>query len=576
MRAIRVLVVLLLLVVVGGLVLRFSGLELVGGPAIEPGSTLLLDLQGGYVEAPDAPLVARLLGQDRVPLVNVLSDLRKAARDERITRVVLRIRTLDVGWAKAQDLRDAIAGLRDAGKPVLAYLELERFGASREYYVATAADQIYLAPGTRIPLVGLAGEYYFLGGLWEKLGVELEVERIGRYKSAAEMLAAREMSEPNREMANAILDSIESQLVAGIADRRKLDATRVREILDQAPVTPDQMEEAGLVDGVVYLDDLISRLGDPPVVRSDAWSSVTPADVGFSPEATFALVYGTGAVVTGDAEVGRTGDPVLASVTVSRAIRDAAEDDSMKAILFRVDSGGGSALASDVVYHAVEEAKKKKPVVVSFSDVAASGGYYVGASADVVVAQPGTLTGSIGVFVVRPVVGGLLDKLGIGFATVQRGDHADILLATQPLDPGTRERLEDEVASVYDLFVERVAEGRSLTPTHVDEVGQGRVWTGAQAHEQKLVDVLGGLHDAVNELKERAGLERDADVALMPYPPPEPLTVQLRKLLGGATALHAAPLLRELPEGARRVAGWLLDLPIGGAWLVPPVLVDVH
>ncbi len=577
MRAVRILVVVLLVIVVGGLALRLSGFGIVpgGGPKIAPGSALVLDLEGEYVEAPEAPLVARLLGQHRVPLVSVLSELRKAGRDGRISTVVLRIRGLDIGWAKAQDLRDAILALHDRGKRTYAYVECERFGANREYYVASAADQVWLAPGTRAPLVGLAADYLFLGGLWEKLGVSLDVERVGKYKSAAESLAGRQMSEANAEMVNSLMDSYETQIVAAVADRRKLTPSQVRAVIDQAPVTPGDMLAAKLVDGVGYLDALLAKDGSPSVVEGTDYAAVDPRSIGFSPVATFALVYGTGTVVHGDARASRSGEPVLASTAVSRALREAADDADIKAIVFRIDSPGGSALASDIVYQAVMEAKKKKPLVVSLSDVAASGGYYVAAAADTVVAQPGTLTGSIGVFVIRPVIAGLLDKLGIGHAAITRGAHADLLLSTEALTPDTRARLETEVRSVYDLFVERVSTGRSLEPAYVDEIGQGRVWTGAQANERKLVNVLGGLHVAVDRAKEQAGLSRDADVALLPYPPPEPLIAQIRKLaFGGALADVASPL--PLPDSLRRLAAAIAELPAGSPVLVPPVVIDVH
>lgn len=577
MRAFRIVVVLLVLVIVGGLVLRFSGLGfgLPGGPSIAPGSALVLDLEGEYVEAPEAPIVARLLGQHRVPLVSILSELRKAGRDARITTVILRIRGLDIGWAKAQDLRDAILALHDRGKRTIAYLESERFGSTREYYVASAADEVWVSPATRAPFLGLAADYLFLGGLFEKLGVTIEAEKVGKYKSAVEGYTATTMSEANAEMVNSIMDSIETQLVAAVADRRKLAPTEVRAIIDQAPMTPQELLDAKLIDGVGYLDQVIEKAGKPPTVEASAYAGVDPRSVGFDPVATFALVYGSGSVVHGDARMGTSGDPVLASTTVSRALLQAAEDENIRAIVFRIDSPGGSALASDIVYRAVAEAKKKKPVVVSFSDVAASGGYYVAAAADTIVAQPGTLTGSIGVFVLRPVVGGLLEKLGVGHASVTRGTHADMLLSTQPLSPSSRERLQHEVESIYHLFVERVAEGRSLEAAYVDEVGQGRVWTGVQAGERKLVNLLGGLHAAVDRAKEQVGLSREADVALLPYPPPEPLVVQLRKLVTGGIQVRVA-LPEVLPESLRRLASQLADLPSGSPLLVPPVLVDVR
>lgn len=577
MRAVRILMVLLLVIVVGGLLLRLSGLSLglPTGPTIAPGSAVVIDLQGEYVEAPEAPMLARLLGQHRVPLVSVLSELRKAARDPRVATVILRIRSLEIGWAKAQDLRDAILALQDRGKRTMAYLECERFGANREYYVASAAGEVWVSPGTRSPFVGLAADYLFLGGLWEKLGVAVEVEKIGKYKSAAESYAETQMSEANAEMANSLLDSIETQIVSAVADRRKLTPTEVRAIIDQAPMTPQELLDAKLVDGIGYLDEVVAKLGGPPLVEGNVYAGVDPKSIGFAPVATFALVYGTGSVVHGDARGSASGDPVVASTTISKAIADAAQDESIKAIVFRIDSPGGSALASDVIYHAVLEAKKKKPVVVSFSDVAASGGYYIAAAADTIVAQPATLTGSIGVFVLRPVIGGLLDKLGIGHTSLTRGTHADILLMTQPLSAGSRERLVTEVKSVYDLFVARVAAGRSLETDFVNEVGQGRVWTGVQASERKLVNVLGGLQVAVDRAKEQSGLGKDVDVSLLPYPPPQPLTEQIRQLLFEGASVAAATKV-PLPDALRRLAAQIAELPSGTPLLVPPVLVDVH
>ncbi|CAG0986132.1 protease IV [Myxococcaceae bacterium] len=577
MRTVRILIVVLLMIVVGGLVLRFAGghFALASGPVIESGSAVVLDLEGEYVEAPEAPMLARVLGQHRMPLVSVLSELRKAGRDPRVATVIVRIRSLDVGWAKAQDLRDAILAVRDRGKRTVAYLECERFGANREYYVASAADEVWVSPATRSPIVGLAADYLFLGGLWEKLGVAVEVEKIGKYKSAAEAYASTQMSEANAEMANSIMDSIETQLVSAIADRRDLTPSEVRTIIDTAPMTPQDLLDAKLIDGVGYLDEVVEKLGRPPLVEGSAYSAVDPKTIGFAPVATFALIYGTGAVVHGDARSGRSGDPVVASTTISKALLDAAADDSIRAIVFRIDSPGGSALASDVIYHAVVEAKKKKPVVVSFSDVAASGGYYIAAAADAIVAQPATLTGSIGVFVLRPVIGGLLDKLGIGHTSITRGAHADLLLSTQPLSPGTRERLVDEVRSVYDLFVERVASGRSLEPGYVDEVAQGRVWTGVQANERKLVNVLGGLQVAVDRTKERVGLSPEVDVSLLPYPPPEPLAEQIRRLVFEGVSARAT-LFAPLPDPLRRLAAWLVELPSGSPLLVPPLLIEVR
>jgi ClpP class serine protease len=359
-------VVLLLILV--AVVLRAGG-----GVQLEPGSALVLDLSGEYVEEPKRPALANLFRRPVKPLVSLLSELAKVERDPRITSVILRIGDLKVGWGKAQEIRSAVEQLRHAGRRVVAYVEIEQYGSNVEYYVASAAEEIYLAPATRSPFAGLAAEYLFFGGLFEKLGVDVEYERIGRYKSAVESFGERAMSEPSREMANSLLDSIESQFVSAIAQGRGLTPTRVREIIDEAPATAAELEASGLVDGVSYFDELVTSLGDPPLVEDEDWARVDAESLGFSPEATLALVYGTGPVVVGEGATNRSGDPVLASRTVSEALRDAADDSEIDGIVFRVDSPGGSALASDLVWHAVEHAQEAgKPVIVSFSDVAAS------------------------------------------------------------------------------------------------------------------------------------------------------------------------------------------------------------
>jgi protease-4 len=545
------------------------------GPDVEAGSVLVVDLEGEFIEAPEEPLVARLLGAGRQPLAALLSELGKAERDERLSAVHFRIRSLDLGWAKAQELRGAIERLRERGRRTVAWLEIEKFGPNLEYYVASAADEVWMAPGARNPLVGLAAEHLFLGGLFEKLGVQVEYERVGAYKSAVETFSETRMSEANREMATAILDSIDAQFVRGIAAGRRLDEAKVREAIDAAPTSGAEMQAHGLVDGVAFHDEILKKAGDPPVVEADDYAAVDASDVGFAPQATFALIYGSGPVVQGSGSSSRRGSPVLASRTVAKAIEDAAEDEGIRAIVLRVDSPGGSALASDEVWRATRRAREAgKPVVASFSDVAASGGYYVACGADKVVAEPGTLTGSIGVFVLRPVLAGAFEKLGIGVESMTRGEHADLLLSTRPLSPGTRERVRADVEGVYRLFVERVAEGRSLEPEGVDAVGRGRVFTGEQAHERGLVDVLGGLRTAVVEAKRAAGIAEDADVALVPYPPPRPLLEQLTEAVEVRVAASQAWL--PLPRELRRVAETLSALPAGAALAIPPLLPEIR
>ena len=539
------------------------------GPRIEPGSALALELSGEYVEAAEPPLLARLLGDHRHSFVALLSELRKAERDERLAVVVLRLRDAEIGWAKAQELRAAIQALRARGRRVIAYLETTKLGANVEFYVAVAADEVRAAPATRSPMIGLAAEYLFLGGLWEKLGVGVEVERVGEYKGAAETLSERQMSAANREMANSLLDSIDAQFVAGIAEGRHLEPAAVRRAIDDAPISPEQLKSLRLIDGIQFWDELVDELGGPKkLVEAEDYARVDPAVVGFAPTKRFALIYGSGNVVVGEGTSSRSGSPIFASDTIIQALSDASEDAGIQAIILRIDSPGGSPLAADQIWRAARQARAKgKPVIVSCSDLAASAAYYVAAGADAIVAQPGSLTGSIGVFVLRPVLRGLLDKLDIGVESLTRGGYASLLLASEPLTERTRGWLHAEVVSIYDLFLSRVSEGRDLTIEQVDAVARGRVWTGEQAASKGLVDEIGGLRVAVRRALQQLKLDPETDVALVPYPAPVSLAEQLDEALNSLTA-GADPLGSAL----RRAEPWLEAIRAGAPALLPPVI----
>jgi len=531
------------------------------GTKVAPGSILVLDLSGRFIEAAEPSIMGRLLGDGRRPFVSLLSELAKAQRDERLAGVVLRIRRLDVGWGMAQELHDAIAELGEAGRPTLAYLETGSLGANREYYIATAADEIVVSPGTSSPLIGLAMEYLFLGGLWEKLGAGVEAIGSGEYKSGAETISGRKMSEAHREMATALLDSTFAQFVTGIAEGRGLGEQFVRDAIDLAPVTPEELEGLGLVDAVASFDEATAKLGDGPLIESQEYAAVDPASVGFDPVARFALVYGSGTVVMGKGTMSPTGGLMLTSDSVSGALEQAAKDPEIRAIIFRVDSPGGSPLASDIIWRAAERAKRHgKPLIVS--------------GADAVVAPAGSLVGSIGVFVMRPVIAGLLEKLDIGVESMTRGSHAGILLASKPLDDAGRERLREEITALYDLFVTRVADGRGLDAEQVHEIGRGRVWTGEQAANNGLVDELGGLRTALRRAKREVGLDEDADVMLVPYPAPRSLAEELTETLR-RVAVQAAPRL-QLPGVVRRLEPLLIALPRGAPLLVPPFVVEIR
>ena len=545
---------------------------------VESGTTLLFELSGTLVEAVEPTMVARLMGDSSRSFASVLSELRKAERDDRLAAVILRIRDLEIGWGKAQELRTAIQALDAAGRRTVAYVELSVLSGNVEYFVASAASEVHAAPANAGGLIGLAAQFFFFGGMWEKLGVGIEVEGIGEYKSAGEMLSGREMSEAHREMANSLLDSTNEQFIEGIVKSRGLTPDAVQRAIDGAPSSPGELLELKLIDRIAFLDETLDMFGDAPLVRSGEYARVEAASVGFEPKAKFALVYGSGSVVVGEGSSSPTGGLRLASDTVSKALEDAAEDDEIDAIIFRIDSPGGSPLAADMVWRAVEIAKQSgKPLIASFSDVAASGGYYVACGADAIVAPAASLVGSIGVFVMRPVLAGLFEKLDIGVDTLTRGAHADLLLSSKPLTESGRALLHREIASTYALFKERVGAGRGLDPEEVEEVARGRVWTAAQAVEIGLVDAIGGLREAAIIAKEKAGLEPDDDVALVPFPKPRTFVEQLADSLQ-RISVQSFSLFSDLGPGMEVVNQWMTAVAhgVGSPQLLPPFLVEIR
>ena len=545
------------------------------GPTIEEDTTLVLEVGGNYVEAGRAPWISRVLGETSPPFVDLLSVFALAERDSRLSTVVIVVRPLAIGWGKVGEVRAAIERLNEAGLRTVAYLEMASFSGSREYFLATAAEEIWLVPGGAVPVMGLAAEYFFLGGLWEKLGVEFDVAKAGRYKSAVEGVAGTGMSEASREMANSLLDSTNDFFLYGIAKGRGMSLVEVRGAIDSGPILPAELEGLGLIDGSIHYDRLLDRLGGS-VVEHDVYAGIDPAQVGFDPVARVALIYGTGPVVEGWGTRSPTGEPVFSARRVAEAFAQAAEDPEIDALILRVDSPGGSALASEEIWRSVGKASEQgKPIIASFSDVAASGGYYATVGADEIVANDAALTGSIGVFALRTVVGGALDKVGVTSELLSRGRYAGLGSSTRPLSPGALERMQAMVVQIYDLFVQRVAEGRGLPAADVDNVGQGRVWTGSQAYEIGLVDHLGGLHTAVARVRDHLDLEEGADVALVVLPAPRSLSEEFADALDArlTSIVRAQSPLRGALGG---VYSWLENVQTGGPLVVPPYMVEIR
>ena len=488
---------------------------------IDEGSFVLVDIGGTYEERVPEDLVAQFSGgEGAASLIDLLLMLRAIKDDPRVSGVVARVRGLGIGWAKAQEIRDALGEIRRQGKKVIAYIEDEFGNSTLEYFVASAAERLYVPPAGSIVVSGLQAQYVFLGGLWETLGVDMQVVKVGAYKSAGDMYGNKEMSAPHREMANSLMDSLYGQVVSAIADSRALDEGVVRSLIDRSPLTAAELQDGGLIDGRRFLSDIKNELLGPDggfVSSSDYDRRSPPASS--SSAGRIALVFGVGTITTGESSDGLLNDEVtIGSETMRQVFEEVAEDESIEAIVFRVDSPGGSALASDLIWHHAQRVRQEKPLIVSMSDVAGSGGYYVSTGASRILAAPGTLTGSIGVVLAKPNVRGLLAKLGINAETLERGEHAGVVSALDSFDDAEMERVRVAMDEVYKLFVERVAEGRPLDAEQVRAVAQGRVWTGEQARDNGLVDKLGGLLDAIDEAKVAIGVDPRDKVELVMYP----------------------------------------------------------
>jgi protease-4 len=535
-------------------------------------SVLVVELEGELEEQPPGDFLSQL--QARGPaLPTLLLLLDMAAADARVDGVLLHVKPTKIGYARMQELRDALAHLRGAGKRVVALLDGDSLNATRELFLASAADKVFVDEGSLTPFAGIAAQYLQLGGFFDKIGVRWEYSRVGKYKSAVEQFAAREMSPAAREMTTAIVDGIFGQLVDGIASGRKLSGERVRALIGEAPATPEELIAGGLVDGVANRKSVLEKAGlkDAPELEAEKYQRLDPRSIGVRRGPKIALIFGDGTVVD---ERGRSLSAQFAADEVEKALDAAASDDSIKAVVLRINSPGGSSHASEVLWRAVRRVHEKKPVVVSMADYAASGGYYIASAANAIVAEPATLTGSIGVFLMRPAAEELYKKLEIGREVIARGPYAEIAGADGRLTPAQQTRLDAWTLSFYHVFTGRVSEGRGLSVEDVDKVGQGHVWLGSDALAHNLVDELGGLATAVARARREAHIEDQPDPVRVILPASRGPLEQLRDVLHGdaSARLLRAALPIELPA----LPG-LDGAPVGGALAyLPPYWLELR
>ncbi len=491
----------------------------IGGTAVDMPARGYLEvpLSGSVAEvaSPDT-LGSLLLGARPLAMHDLWMNLRKAKVDVRIQAVLLRLGLLQCDWAKANEMREGILDFRRSGKKVYAVIE-EAPDFDMEYFVATACDRIILHPLGWLGINGIGGYVPFLKGALDKLGVRAEFEHVEEYKTAANMFTEKGFTPAHREEMESLYADLFAQYVATAAKARGKTEAEFRALVDRGFFQGEGAKAAGLVDDCLYEDqvqDLLRQDGRTLVrVRFDDYSRVKPASVGLETGRTVALIYAVGTIMTGESL-----PQFMGGSTVARWIRTARNDASVKAIVLRVDSPGGSSVGSDVIGREVALARKVKPVVVSMSDVAGSGGYWIAMSATKIVAQPQTLTGSIGVLAGKFSIDGLLGKLGITSEKLVFGEKADIFSPFRPFTPNERKVLKEEILWTYEQFLAKAAAGRGLTRDEVDAVGKGRIWTGRQAKDLKLVDELGGLTMAVGLAKKGAGIDADEEVRFDVWP----------------------------------------------------------
>jgi len=510
-------------------------------PAVPALATLVLRPGGDLPEIEPNDVVGQVFRREANTVRGFVEALRKARRDPRVRTVLLMPSTLDLPyWGKVQELRDAVLDFRQSGKTVIAFLE---YGGDREYYLASAADRVFLLPTSPLDLTGVASYEIFLRGTLDKLGAYPDFLHIGDYKTAPNQLTEKGLTPAHREMAQSLNRDMYEQLIRGIAEGRKKTDAEVRALFDQGPFVAEEALKAGLVDDLAYedqLDDRVPELADDQSrIEGSQYGRVRPESVGIRPRSRIAVLYAVGTIVSGRSGFDGLNGSVVGSDTMVEQIRKIRDDDSIKAIVLRIDSPGGSSVASDVIWRELmitREERPSRPIVTSMGDLAASGGYYIAIPGEVIVAQPATLTGSIGIYSGKIAIGGMLDKIGVTGEAISSGANADIYSPFKPFTPAQRAKVETFMKGFYDGFVTKVADSRKSTADEINAVAQGRVWTGRQALEHGLVDTLGGLDTAVAIAKERAKIPADEDVQLIVYPERRGLLDTLSEELGGAAS----------------------------------------
>jgi protease-4 len=547
-----------------------------------------------------APTVDPLLGNLGETFKDKLERIKKAGADKEVAALLLEVNGVSAGWGKLNELTEAVAAFRATGKKAYAHLES---GSTKDYLIGLACDEVCLPESTWLMLTGVRMEVSFYKDLFAKIGVKADMLQMGDFKGAAEPYTRDSLSEPNRKQLTSVLDDFyEKEIVGRIVKARalrKLSDDKVKKLIDEGPYAARSAHKVGLVDRLAYLDDYEDAIkkavgGEAKVVRDYQKKKQEELDIFglyrkllFGPSKSsggrgpkVAVIYANGAIMTGKSTSSLLGAEVMGSDTIVKAIRTAENDKSVKAIVLRVDSPGGSALASDLIWNELK--RSKKPVVASMADVAASGGYYISMAAKKIFAEPGTLTGSIGVVGGKFATRGLWNKIGVKTEVIARGAHSGLLTSDEPFSDSERKAMKGLMQDVYDQFVDKALEGRlkagrKMTRKELLDLAGGRIWTGRQAKENGLIDELGTLHDAVMAAAKMGGLPADKEPELLLLPKSKGFLEDLLGSRSDAALSVVLPALKKSPEllGKLRGVDGLLHLRREPVWAVLPFRLEV-
>ena len=555
-----VLAILLLAILVSAAAMVVLMIAVGREPSVPSNAVLVLRVEGDLADSASDTVFDSVFGGRRYGARAIVQNLRKAKADRRISAVIVRpIGLSSAYWARLQEVRDAILDFTSSGKTAVAHLE---YGGDREYFVASACNRVFLLPTSPLAVSGFASYELFLRGTLDKIGAYPDFLHIGDFKTAPNQFTETTFTPAHREMAESLNRDLFEQFVQAVAASRKKTPAEVRALVDDGPFLAEDAVRVGLIDDVAYDDQLDVKIKQPGKslvrIKDDDYAKVRPASVGLGGRSRIAVINAYGVINSGRSGIDPLNGAVAGSDTLVEYIRKAKKDRSIKAIVLHVDSPGGSTVASDVIWRELMQARTgpgARPLVASMSDLAASGGYYIAMAAPDIVAEPGTLTGSIGIFGGKIVTGGTYGKLGMNVEAVSIGRHAEMNSPVRPYSEEDRAKLEEQLRAFYDQFIEKAAASRRKKPEEIDAIAQGRVWTGRQAKDLGLVDALGGLDKAVAIAKERAKIPAGEQVELVVYPPRRSLYDLLMASFSGMD--ERAELAAMLGIRDRRAVGML-------------------